>query len=262
MTLKILPYGRLGNCIIQIINCIIENIYKYKHRYINLNLLKNKGLSSYVLMKFPDLLEFDFSDQNEIIEGIFWNIESKISKEQKNEIIDMYIKKYIDYELLDNKEINYDNDLIIHIRSGDVFNKNFPLNYYTQPPYSFYKKIIEENNFKNIYILSENFNLNPVINKLLENYNNLQILSNDLDTDFKIMLNSQYFVNSNSTLSFVVNLLSKNKKMVYTSFIYESEILKYQYLNSTNYYKYLDCTNYYNYEIKTYDEKIDRLLNF
>lgn len=253
MTLKIKPFGRLGNIIGQIIKCITENNHKYKHRYIDLKIIKNKELS--ILKNFPDVLEFpEFQDKDEMIEDNFWTIETKVKAEKLIETIDKYIKPYIDYELIDNKGINFVHDLIIHVRSGDIFSINFPLNNYTQPPYSFYKKIIEENNFKNIYILSENYNLNPVIPKLLENYNNIKFLSNDLETDFKIMLNSQNFVNSNSTLSLIVNSISKIEKKNFSSSLWNKGYS----INDYHYYNYED---YYKYEIKTYEEKIDRLLN-
>jgi hypothetical protein len=189
-----------------------------------------------------------------MIEDIFWTIETKVKAEKSIEIINKYIKPYIEYELIDNKGINFVHDLIIHVRSGDIFNIKFPLNNYTQPPYSFYKKIIEENNFENIYILSENYNINPVIPKLLENYNNIKFLSNDLETDFKIMLNSHYFVNSNSTLSLIVNSISKLEKKIFSSSLWNKGYS----INDYHYYNYED---YYKYEIKNYDEKIDRLLN-
>ena len=254
MTLNIKPFGRLGNNILQIIKCITENLYIYNHKYIDLTLLKNKN--SNILKNFPDILEFpEFPNNNEIIEDIFWTIKTKVNKEQIIDIIDKFIKPYIDYELFDNKGINFEKDLIIHVRSGDIFGIDFPLNNnYKQPPYSFYKKIIEETNFKNIYILSEKYNINPVIPKLLENYNNVQFLSNDLETDFKIMLYSQYFVNSNSTLSFIVNSISKIKKKLFSSSLWNNGY-------NINEYQYYNYEDYYKYEIKSYEEKIDRLLN-
>lgn len=253
MTLKIKPFGRLGNNILQIINCIIENIYIHKHKYIDLGLLKK--YQSTILKNFPDMLEFpEFPDNNKIIEENFWKKKTKVNREEYTIIINKYIKPYIDYELVDNKGIDFDHDLIIHVRSGDVLGKDFPLEIYIQPPYSFYKKIIEENNFKNIYILSENYNLNPVIPKLLENYNNVKFLSNNLEIDLKIMLNSKYFVNSNSTLSSIVNSISKFEKKIFSSILWNKGY-------GTNEYQYYNYDDYYKYDIKSYDEKIDRLLN-
>ena len=46
-----------------------------------------------------------------------------------------------------------ENELVIHIRSGDIFKKTIN-NMYLQPPLCFYRKIINENDFDKIYILS------------------------------------------------------------------------------------------------------------
>ena len=61
-----------------------------------------------------------------------------------------------------------ENDLIIKLRSGDIFTKFFNNTYY-QPPLCFYKKIIKENNFEHITILSNGYE-NPVVNELIKLY--------------------------------------------------------------------------------------------
>ena len=52
-------------------------------------------------------------------------------------------------------------DLYMHIRGGDIFTY-LPLNVYSQPPLCFYEKVIQTNNFKNIYLISQD-NLNVVV---------------------------------------------------------------------------------------------------
>jgi len=245
------PYGRLGNNIIQIINCVKENIYCYNHKNINLKLLKKHQTK--VFKNFPDYFEFNsFLINSQDIKNIFWSTKTQITNEQMNNIIDLYIKPYINYNLEIDTGINFDTDLVIHIRSGDIFNKDFALNSYIQPPMSFYIKIIQENTFKKIYILSENYNINPIIPELLKQFNNIKFLSNDLYTDFLIMLNSNYFVNSNSALSYAINCISKNKKKIYLS----------SWTKGTTDFEYIhyDYNQYYEHSNKTYHEKIQRLL--
>ena len=65
----------------------------------------------------------------------------------------------------------YPDDLVIHVRSGNIF-KELVLSFYPQPPFCFYEYIISNNKFKNIYIISEN-NFNPVINKLISVFPNI-----------------------------------------------------------------------------------------
>ena len=78
--------------------------------------------------------------------------------------------KIIRNEVLNNvPKLNIkENDLYIHIRSGDIFKKTLN-RIYSQPPLCFYKKIINENNYNRTFILS-NGRQNPCVNKLLRIY--------------------------------------------------------------------------------------------
>lgn len=249
--LIIQPYGRLGNNIFQIIKCVHENLFRYKHRSIVLTILKQS--QPRIFSNFPDIITFDFPEDQTPIRGYFWDI-SLIKVEETMNIINKYIKPYIDYSLPDTLGINFEKDLIIHIRSGDVFQENFDLNQYVQPPYSFYQKVLETHKFDNVFILSENYNINPVIPKLFKNYKNIKFLSNDISTDFKIMLNSKYFVNSNSTLSQIVNSISLSKELIIST---QGWTRGYSNFNFEHY----DYSSYYEHKNKTFDEKIHRLLH-
>lgn len=67
------------------------------------------------------------------------------------------------------------NDLLIHIRSTDI-HKNDPHKAYAQPPIAFYQKVIQDNNFENIYVISDD-NTNFVIRSLIEKYPNAHIVN-------------------------------------------------------------------------------------
>ena len=251
MTLLILPYGRLGNNILQLINCILENIYRYKHDRIDLTLLKKAQPS--ILKKFPNTFSFDGTEEP-ILKDTFWIIETKKQHDELVRIIDTYIKPYIDYDLSDTKGIQLEKDLVIHIRSGDIFRKDFPLNRYVQPPLSFYTRIIDETKFEHIYILSESHLLNPVIPALTNKYKHVTFLSNDLDTDFKLMLNCRYFVNSNTTFSIVINLLSNNKQQIFLSHGLTKGYSSCETIHHSN-------NEYYSQMVSSYEEKIEKLLH-
>ena len=62
-------------------------------------------------------------------------------------------------------------DLYIHLRSGDIYKKNAH-GKYSQPPLCFYSNILNNFNFGNIYLIS-NDNNNPIINRLTKKYNNI-----------------------------------------------------------------------------------------
>ena len=55
--------------------------------------------------------------------------------------------------------------LIIHMRSGDIF-ANCPHPKYIPPPLSFYNNILDENNYKDVLICTEN-SRNPCLGYLI-----------------------------------------------------------------------------------------------
>ena len=95
------------------------------------------------------------------------------------------------------------NDLIIKMRAGDIFLTNFSPNY-AQPPLCFYQKIINENNFKKIYILS-NGHENPVIDKLMKLYSKIRYIEGKLVEAISIIVNCYNLVLPVSTFPKIFN---------------------------------------------------------
>ena len=108
---------------------------------------------------------------------------------------------------------SHENDLYIHIRSGDIFNDIIPNKSYPQPPLCFYDSIINNFSFRKIYILSETDN-NPVIKILLKKYANIQYLNGSFIEDVKYIINARNLVISCSTFSIGLSRLSKKLKML------------------------------------------------
>jgi hypothetical protein len=148
---------------------------------------------------------------------------------RKNTIFDIssnffYYAKYIKPELRMNvikKEIlsnipkykSNPNNLFIYIRSGDIFIKGgFRL--YSQPPLCFYKKIIDNNKYEKIYIISKSRN-NPVINELLKQYHNIRNYQNNLQTDIGLLVSAYSIVGAVSTFINVIIRLNDNLRFYY-----------------------------------------------
>jgi len=105
--------------------------------------------------------------------------------------------------------------LCIHVRSGDIFKKKKPHGGYVQPPYDFYKMILELENFKgNPVVLISEDRKNPVINKILENYKNVFWEKNKLKRDQEIIMNSKYLVYGEGTFVPQLLYLSYGRKKV------------------------------------------------
>jgi len=258
---------RLGNLILAMLNSISCNILEHKHNKISLLDIKKKN--NIVLKNFPDYFLFEeynnnINNDNIIIIDIWTSYYLRIDSNMSEHIMNVYIKPYIDYNYDNILNIDFDNDLIIHIRSGDVFDESSRVNentssqlfkWFLQPPYSFYKKIIDENNYSKIYIISECYN-NPIIEKLINNYTNAVFVSNDVTNDFKILLNSKNLVVSTSDFALASVYLSNQKNVIYSS--------RPNYLYKVNHkfnvitYNY---SEYYNKPIGSFQEKIELMLN-
>lgn len=99
-------------------------------------------------------------------------------------------------------------DLIIYIRSGDIFNK--PCKFYSQPPFCFYQKILLNFYFKTIYIISED-KRNPVINLLLNNFPKIVYNRNNIKLDMTYLLNAYNIVFAKST--FLISIIQFNNNL-------------------------------------------------
>ena len=120
------------------------------------------------------------------------------------------------------KVITNVNDLRIYIRSGDIFRIPVIISYY-QPPLCFYKNIIDNFKFENIYIISENKN-NPVIDQILSQFPNIIYKINSLKYDMSILINAYNIVGGFSTFLKTLILLNDNL-LKFWYFNYQTNLL-------------------------------------
>ena len=116
-----------------------------------------------------------------------------------------------------------DEDLHIHVRSGDIFGKN-PHGGYVLPPLSFYTQIIDTHDFKTIRIVAED-DKNPCINALLDKYPCAKYDKASLMDDAKIIVGAKNIAFGIG--SFVPGLLYFNqgvKQLFYPSNSYTHQL--------------------------------------
>jgi FkbM family methyltransferase len=108
-------------------------------------------------------------------------------------------------------------ELVIHIRSGDIFQKNPHLNY-GQPPLSFYKKIVQFRTWHSISLVFED-KLNPIIEPLVafckQICASVREISGDLRSDIEYLLKARTLVVSRGSFSPAIATISKNLEIVY-----------------------------------------------
>jgi hypothetical protein len=126
-----------------------------------------------------------------------------------------------------------DDTLVIHIRSGDIFQIEFnPPHVYTPNPLIYYKNLIK--NFNNTIVVTENDNYNPIIDEL-KKYKNVSIQSSSVSNDFSTLMRAKNLSSSGiGTFAVAAALCSKNIKNFYCSDLYLTEHLNPEMLIPTN----------------------------
>jgi len=209
MNLKFTWAHRLGNFLMAIKNAIqIALYYNYNiifptHPFLNTTYLvinKNVTIED---KKITDVTNFF------LIEGIK-NIDKSLFQINVNES-NMILK---DIFAINNVNSLGNNDLVLHIRSGDIFQDKNPHPVYVTPPLSYYKNIIEHTNYETLYLIAED-TVNPCINILLELYPKIIFKKQNLEEDVKIVLSAVNIVISFGTFLPALLDLSTNIKTVY-----------------------------------------------
>ena len=204
MNLKIKNwYGRLGNNIEQVKN-VIQIALHYNY---NVILPTHKFFNSTYL-----IFNTNISKEAECLFGeddYFRNKDEKV----KEHNIDRTITELKKLFVIKNIAPLDQDDCVIHIRSGDIFSTCIHPKY-IQPPFDYYRRIIENNKFNKIYIISKCRN-NPVINKLLDYNKNIIFKVQDVEEDIKLLLGSKIVVESYSTFTSSLLILSDNIEKIF-----------------------------------------------
>ena len=213
--------GRLGNNIMQLRN-IISIAISYKHN-IKINAKKLNFFDLSVIEKY-----FNKYNNSEIItdkNNFFYNsrlpFPNDIFKQNIEEINKILQKAF----LINNINKLPENDLVIHIRSADIFISN-PHPNYVPPPLSYYTKEIDKYKYEKIHIICED-TINPVTNELLKLYKNAVYEKNTLEKDIRIILGATNIIYSVGTFIPSLLLLSNNNKYIYGKACNNEELKEY-----------------------------------
>ena len=199
---------KIGNFIIMLSNAIkIALFYNYNviipnHPYINTTYIVINNDINLNNEKIIDPHNFFYTTKVK-------NIDIKLFK--KNTLKTLEILKSC-FALKNEIQLG-DNDLLIHIRSSDIFGDN-PHPSYLTPPLSYYVNIIDKNNFNEIYLIAED-RINPCINRLLQLYPKIKFKIQSLEEDVKLILGAKNVVMGFGTFIPSLLLVSDNIKELY-----------------------------------------------
>jgi len=213
--------GRLGNNISQLSNIIdiaiahkhnikfnvkilyfdLSVIVKYFNKYNNSEIIKDKKKNFFgqnVLSFSNDIFKQNVKERNKILQEAF------------------LIKNIV--------KLN-ENDLVIHIRSGDIFSSN-PHQGFVPPPLCFYIKEINKRKYEKIHIVCEDL-VNPVVNKLLKLYKNAVHNINTLEKDIRIILGATNIIFSVGSFIPALIKMSNNIKYKHNPCCYDEDLKEY-----------------------------------
>ena len=218
--------GRLGNNIVQLKNTIqVALFYNYNIIIPDLTNPYGQQVSKYSYFslnnnitieddKITDDGNFYYAAKTQLKrrkENLVSEIDKNLFKMNKNKTIEILKDSIVIPKPLSLNE----NDLVIHIRSGDIFEDDGTHPAYIMPPLSYYVDIIENNNFNNIWIIAED-RKNPCIDELLTLYPKANYRQQSLDEDIKILLGATHVVMSYGTMVHALLLFSDSIKNLYS----------------------------------------------
>jgi len=202
-------YGRLGNNILQLTNAILIALYyKYNiiipdHNYFN---------KTYIIIN--DKIDINdpkiFGDINLYFRNHIDNIEKSLLDLNHEKAIEI-LRNCFKFPIINN-DFN-ENDVVIHMRGGDIFGK-YPHHNYINPPLSYYINILINKQFNKIYLISED-NKNPCIKNLISKYPKIIHKIQSLDEDIKIILQAPNIITSFGTFIPALLSMSTNIKNIY-----------------------------------------------
>ena len=216
--------GKIGNLLIKFNNLIYySEILNIRNIYLNPDsfwFLENNIITDKINITFLPTSQIDCNNNDTVCSSFhidktgFLYSQFFIKTEVRLNILRDEIKRNLPIINI-NK-----NDLIMHFRTGDIFSseQGSP---YSQPPFCFYEKILNNFKFNNIYIIAQDNNT-PVIKKLLRDYPNIIYKKNDLKIDISYLIYAYNIVASVS--SFFISSVKFNTNLKY---YWEYDIYRY-----------------------------------
>jgi len=154
----------------------------------------------------------------------------------KQRIASQYLLPILEYAPPVN--VDFDNTLFIHIRSGDIFSEARPHCLYAQPPLDYYKKIIEANAQKKLFVVYED-DANPVVNALKECYPSGNFVSLPLNETIGVFIKAKYIVSGFGTFIYSILLMNTGFQTIYAP-----RSMKKEYYQDDVRAKYIDLPGY------------------
>ena len=222
-------YGGFGNNLQQLAlgamyaELYKNNFYSKDHKLVNTFSIINNNFSDFFAKYRFDSRFYNFENISEKFTNSPTTDTPLKNKDAKyyNENFYKIFQEIIEPNLNFKKDLEIDDQtLVIHIRSGDIFEKNedniiLGHDYYLQNPLIYFQNLIEKYD-KTILVAAKPFN-NPVI-EILSRDDRVTLNSSNIADDFNTLLNAKNLATSGvGTFSIAAALSSKKLKNFYYS---------------------------------------------
>ena len=209
---KLSYYTKLGNSLVQLSNAI--NVAReMKTKLIMPTEEDRNDKETFDYLRFVPNYDFGDNGTNGILTSKFYfNTQTfgfKLDNDKRRNILQEYVLPHLPVKHQELKDT-----MVVHIRSGDIFNEWKHENY-VQPPLNYYKKIIEEESPSKILIVTQPDKSNPCIDALIKWDSSIQIQTGSLKDDVDTLLSAEQLVIGFGTWGWALSLLSRNIKKLW-----------------------------------------------
>ena len=235
-------YGRYGNNLQQIglaimyANLYKKNFYLKSHEYLNDFKVVNNRFSN-ILKKYKHGKRFYYfnNDDESYSKSIDYPLKI-VDKPYYVKNFDSVFKKFIVPNIKYKKDILIDKDtLVMHVRNGDIFEKNYK-NLYIQNPLNYFINVMDR--FKKTIIVTSKPLNNPVMEYLI-NRPNVEVCSSSVEDDFNLLMNAENLATSGvGTFPIAAALCSSKLKNLYYSDIYFNHHLNPELVRNVNHVRF------------------------
>lgn len=221
--------GRFGNYFLQLVNMFhiaealgVRKVYIHSTDAFRLHGPRDlDGIIVYPQGYAPDPIDY-------CLEGVFFSpdalgaVMTGLTAARRRTLALKYLHPMMEHLLIRDELIGPD-DLIIHLRTGDIFSGTPPAtvgsHLYVQPPLGFYLKVISDlmrSVMGTIHLIAEN-GRNPVLLPLVQKIDEMRLpvtlrINQDLCSDLRMLLSARRIVLANGTIGVAVLIGSNSIK--------------------------------------------------
>ena len=202
--------GRTGNNVIQLINCLYYAFYL--HDFKKITFPQHPLFSTQTIISNNNSDDKKKTKEYKPIHSTFFYAKKlgfTLEPYQMREIAQTYLTNIVTVSIPTSVE-NNDNELYIHIRGGDTFNRGIML---LQNPLKLYTDILQDpsyDTYTRIIVVYEDTR-NPVVQALQDIHNpRLHFQSSSIKTDIETLCRAKHLLMSLSTFSLLIYFLSSN----------------------------------------------------